>query len=84
MDWWDLLDLSVLFQDPHDELKHQNVLIVHGGLTETAEKFGQSEEAISSLLRDCRQILYDYRQQRPRPHLDDKMVTAWNGVLSSF
>ncbi|CAB3381176.1 Hypothetical predicted protein [Cloeon dipterum] len=53
-------------QDPHDELKNQNVLIVNGSEEETAEN-----------------VLHESRQNRPRPHLDDKMVAAWNGLMLS-
>ena len=27
--------------------------------------------------------LYDARQKRPRPHVDDKIITAWNGLVIS-
>ena len=37
------------------------------------------------LLENCRRALYSERQKRPKPHRDDKILTAWNGeVLSSF
>ncbi|KAL7638246.1 UNVERIFIED_CONTAM: hypothetical protein RMT77_010810 [Armadillidium vulgare] len=71
------------YQDPHDELKNQNVLIVHGSISETASEFEISEEECKKYLERCREILYEARQERPRPHLDDKMLTAWNGMMLS-
>jgi uncharacterized protein YyaL (SSP411 family) len=35
------------------------------------------------VLNDCRKKLADYRAKRPRPHLDDKIITAWNGLMIS-
>lgn len=29
-------------------------------------------------------ILFEVRAKRPRPHLDDKIVTAWNGKREHF
>lgn len=29
------------------------------------------------------QILYNERQKRPKPHVDTKIVTAWNGLMIS-
>lgn len=70
---------SYLSQDPHDELKNQNVLIEHGTVEETGREFGLSLEQCEAALERARVILFEARRQRPRPHLDDKMVTAWNG-----
>jgi uncharacterized protein YyaL (SSP411 family) len=28
-----------------------------------------------------RQRMFEYRSLRPRPHLDDKVITAWNGLM---
>ena len=69
----------ILLQDPHGELTNQNVLIVYGTLEETAEYFGFSIENTKAYLKEALDILYEARKQRPRPHLDDKIVTAWNG-----
>ncbi|CAG0905768.1 unnamed protein product, partial [Cyprideis torosa] len=70
-------------KDPHDELKHQNVLIIRGSLEQTAAKFGLSDDTVREGLKKGLDILYRVRQQRPRPHLDDKMVTSWNGLMIS-
>ena len=37
-------------------------------------------EVAESLLRS-RQLLFDTRELRPRPQLDDKVLTAWNGLM---
>lgn len=71
-------------QDPHDELKGQNVLIVRGSEEETAAKFGVSLDDLRRLLATALSTLRDARQRRPRPHLDDKMLAAWNGASLSF
>jgi uncharacterized protein YyaL (SSP411 family) len=66
-------------QDPHNELKNQNVLIVLGSEEETAEKLKLDVATVQAALKEGREILREARQKRPRPHLDDKMLTAWNG-----
>lgn len=48
-------------------------------MQETAVKFGMDEQKVNTALAKCHQILFQERQRRPRPHLDDKMVAAWNG-----
>ena len=34
-------------------------------------------------LKKSRDILFKRRAKRPRPHLDDKIITAWNGLMIS-
>ena len=34
-------------------------------------------------LSDARSKLFGEREKRPRPHLDDKLLTSWNGLMIS-
>jgi uncharacterized protein YyaL (SSP411 family) len=38
---------------------------------------------VDESLRYRRATLFELRQKRPRPHLDDKIITAWNGLMIS-
>ncbi|MDH4444587.1 MAG: thioredoxin domain-containing protein [Akkermansiaceae bacterium] len=67
--------------DPHGDLENQNTLfraMRDGGL---AERFDCSESEIRERLMACREILMEARLRRPLPHRDDKIVTAWNGLV---
>ena len=75
--------IYMCFQDPHKELTGQNVLIVRGSMEKTATTFNLEEAKAAELLKDCRERLFKHRQERPKPHRDDKILTAWNGKLSS-
>lgn len=68
-------------QDPHNELTNKNVLIVFGSINDTAEFFSISSEKVEEVLLKCRNILFDIRLERPKPHLDSKILTAWNGLM---
>ena len=54
--------------DPHGELTNQNVLTI---LPEKDSLV--SEEVLKEALAKAKNILYDKRQTRPRPSLDDKV-----------
>ena len=48
------------------------------------KEFGLSgREDLDVLLQKGLDALYEARKTRPRPHLDDKIVTAWNGLMIS-
>jgi uncharacterized protein len=42
-----------------------------------------SVDTVEAALNEARQLLYSARQQRPPPMLDDKVITAWNGLMIS-
>lgn len=67
--------------DPHGELMYKSVLIILGSSAETAQKFGLTIEKLNEVLDECKKILYEERQKRPRPHLDSKMLCSWNGLM---
>ncbi len=67
--------------DPHGELRGKNVLIQRHTTAEAAKKFGVGEEEMKKRLAASREKLFAIRAKRPRPHLDDKIITAWNGLM---
>jgi uncharacterized protein YyaL (SSP411 family) len=69
--------------DPHRELTGQNVLFLQNDLELVAKLTGRSEEEVVQLVSAARQKLRAVRDLRPRPHLDDKIITAWNGLMIS-
>src|SRR4026208_1679593 len=69
--------------DPQDEFRGKNILIERHTIAETAKHFGKTEGEIRKLLAQGREKLFSIRKQRPRPHLDDKIIAAWNGLMIS-
>ncbi|MGB6223516.1 thioredoxin domain-containing protein [Haloferula sp.] len=69
--------------DPHGDLKNQNTLIRRLSNAEAAEKFDLTDEELASRLASAEKRLFDAREKRPHPHLDDKILTAWNGLMIS-
>lgn len=70
-------------QDPHKELIKKNVLACFGSFEETASKFNVNVADVGDILKKCHQILYEERQRKPKPHVDTKIVTSWNGLMIS-
>lgn len=68
--------------DAHDELINQNVLAINDITSlDLAKQFALSESEITTILQLGKQKLLEHRnRERPRPALDDKIVTSWNGL----
>ena len=64
--------------DPHGELTNQNVLTTIGtDSSQIIEDFGlDNHENLQSKIQLIQGILFEARQKRPRPHLDDKILTG--------
>jgi uncharacterized protein len=73
----------VASSDPHRELAEQNILFLQNDCEMVAKLTARSEEEVWQLVSSARQKLKAIRDRRPRPHLDDKIVTAWNGLMIS-
>jgi uncharacterized protein len=69
--------------DPQDEFRSKNILIQRHTITETSQRFKKSEDEVAKSLVHSREILFANRAKRPRPHLDDKIIAAWNGLMIS-
>lgn len=69
--------------DPHGELKGLNTLFRAYSVKKTAEFFKIEDEKAEDILARGRKTLFEARGKRPRPHLDDKVITSWNGLMIS-
>ncbi len=69
--------------DPQGEFKGKNILYERQSFAETAKHFGKRELDVDESMRYRRATLLELRGKRPRPHLDDKIITAWNGLMIS-
>ncbi len=66
--------------DPHGELRGQNTLFRARPDEELASQFNCDPEEIRASLKASSAILLAARTQRPHPHRDDKIISAWNGL----
>ena len=69
--------------DPQGEFTGKNILMQRQSLTVTARAHGLELADAEARLLAGLEKLRDVRAQRPRPHLDDKIITAWNGLMIS-
>jgi uncharacterized protein len=69
--------------DPHGEFAGKNILYVAHLEGETAQHFGRPAEEVRQALGEARAKLLEARAGRVRPHLDDKVLAAWNGLMIS-
>src|SRR5579885_589915 len=58
--------------DPQGEFTGRNILYE-----------AKAEEEPAQSLAEARQILFEARSKRPRPHLDNKILTSWNALMIS-
>jgi len=72
-----------VLSDPHGVFSGRNILSVRKTISELAGEFGITVAEIQSILSRSNKALLDHRANRPRPHLDDKIITSWNGLMIS-
>ena len=75
-------DGNVAF-DPRQEFVGENILFAAHTVEKIAEQFKWSSEDIEALLTSAKRKLFSERERRPRPHLDDKILLSWNGLMIS-
>jgi uncharacterized protein YyaL (SSP411 family) len=57
-------------EDPQGEFTGRNILY-------------EAEPGSSPRLDEAKRVLFEARTKRPRPHLDDKILTSWNSLMIS-
>jgi len=69
--------------DPHNEFTGRNILYQAHTIEETAAHFGAPLDEVGAGIYNTARLLFEARRHRVRPHLDDKILTAWNGLMIS-
>lgn len=70
-------------RDPQGEFAGKNILRQRQSVVDAARQCGLTPEQVERRLIAAIGRLREVRAKRPRPHLDDKIVTAWNGLAIS-
>ncbi len=58
-----------------------NVLIKASSISKLSEKYNKTENEISKIISNAKEILLEKRSERVRPGLDDKILTSWNALM---
>ena len=67
--------------DPQNEFTGKNLLYTAKGIVDIAKELDQEPAKVADALMQARVRLFQRRAGRPRPHLDDKVLTGWNGLM---
>lgn len=69
--------------DPHGEFIGKNILYVKNSVEETAAYVQKLVVDVEQIIREGKEKLLANRASRPLPHLDDKVLVDWNGLMIS-
>ncbi|MEO5821327.1 MAG: thioredoxin domain-containing protein [Vicinamibacteraceae bacterium] len=67
--------------DPQQEFTGQNLLYTAATFEEIAGRVGRPVDDVVDVVARTRPVLLEARNRRPRPSLDDKVLTSWNGLM---
>jgi len=62
--------------------EHDNYVLIQNQTNETiASQFGLTENELLDKKKNWEQLLFNEREKRPKPRLDDKSLTSWNAIM---
>lgn len=63
--------------------EEKNILNVRNSLSETSQAFKIEIGELQAVLEHGRKLLFEEREKRIKPFRDEKVLTAWNGLMLS-
>ncbi len=66
---------------PIGNFEGRNILHLSKSIEANAKQLGFDPVVLDNKLEQCRKKLFEARTSRPRPGLDDKVITCWNGLM---
>ncbi len=63
--------------------KGKTILNITASIEDLERKFQTDRAELEDVLSAARKKLFEEREKRIRPHRDDKVITAWNGLMIS-
>jgi len=65
----------------HGNFEEKNILNVRASFETSAEQLQISEDELKETLEHSRKLLFEERETRIKPFRDEKVLTAWNGLM---
>ncbi|MFP4527970.1 MAG: thioredoxin domain-containing protein, partial [Candidatus Kapaibacterium sp.] len=81
MDYYNIKPDGNFFPEHGQELRGGNILHRSGNAEELREKFNLNKNEFSEKIDSINHKLFEIREKRVRPGLDDKALTDWNAMM---
>jgi uncharacterized protein YyaL (SSP411 family) len=76
-------ELGNALADPQGEFRGKNILFSPFTIKQSADFLSMTESEMENIIENGKRMLFEARSKRPRPYRDDKIITAWNGLMIS-
>lgn len=60
---------------------NSNIPHLTASIITLSAKYGKTEDELTQFINKSKEKLFTHREQRIRPHKDDKILTDWNGLM---